>query len=36
MSSQDKDGLKARIYELCPEIEQLGLYTIVIGKGRRY
>lgn len=36
MSGQDKDGLKAKIYELCPEIEQLGLYTIVIGKGRRY
>jgi len=36
MSGQDKDGLKAKIYALCPEIEQLGLYTIVIGKGRRY
>jgi len=36
MSGQDKDGLKEKLYELCPEIDQLGLYPIVIGKGTRY
>lgn len=36
MDIQDKDGLKARIYELCPEIEQIGIYPVVIGRGSRY
>jgi hypothetical protein len=36
MNGKDKDGLKAKLYELCPDILKLGLYLVVIGKGSRY
>ncbi|MBP8644757.1 MAG: hypothetical protein KBH99_01385 [Syntrophobacteraceae bacterium] len=32
----DKEGLLRKLHEVCPEIEQLGLYPIVLGKGSRY
>ncbi len=36
MKRLDKEGLMAKLSELCPEIEQLGLYPIVLGQGSRY
>ncbi len=36
MQNGDKKRLLRRLYEECPEIEELGLFTIVIGKNRRY
>jgi hypothetical protein len=30
------ESLKAKMYELCPEIESLGIHPIVLGKGDRY
>lgn len=32
----NKEELLEYVLKLCPEVEQLGLYAIVIGKGRRY
>lgn len=31
-----KEELLVKLHELCPDIEQLGLYPIVLGKGRRF
>lgn len=36
MERLDKQGLLAKLYEICPEIEDLGLFPIVIGKNARY
>ena len=36
MTKLDTDEVKGKLYELCPEIEQLGLYTLVLGKGGHY
>ena len=30
------EGLKSKLYEVCPEIERLGIYPIVLQKGDRY
>jgi len=32
----DSYGLLRRLYEVCPEIVQLGLFPVVLGKGSRY
>ncbi len=32
----NKEEMLALVHELCPEIEQLGLYAVVLGKGSRY
>jgi hypothetical protein len=32
----NKEEMLEYVLKLCPEVEQLGLYVIVIGKGRRY
>ena len=36
MERLDKEGVRAKLYELCPEIDRLGIYPIVLGKGNRY
>jgi len=36
MNRLNREGVMAKLYELCPEIEQLGLYPIVLGKGNRF
>jgi hypothetical protein len=36
MSNPDRDGIVQKMVELCPEIEQLGIYPIVLPKGKHY
>jgi hypothetical protein len=36
MNRLDKQGVLAKLYELCPEIECLGIQPVVLGKGNRY
>jgi hypothetical protein len=31
-----KEVLLANFYEICPEIGQLGLHPVILGKGSRY
>ena len=31
-----KENVLAKLYEICPEIDQLGLYPVVLGRGSRY
>jgi hypothetical protein len=31
-----KEAVLAKLYEICPEIDQLGLHPVVLGKGSRY
>ncbi len=31
-----KEAVLAKLYEICPEIDQLGLYPVILGKGSRY
>lgn len=30
------EGIKSKLYELCPEIENLGIHPIVLRKGNRF
>lgn len=30
------DEIKSRMYELCPEIQILGIHPVVLQKGDRY
>ncbi len=32
----NKEDVLALVHRLCPEVEMLGFYTVVVGKGRRY
>jgi len=36
MKRSEKDGLMEMLYKLCPEIKELDLHPIVLGKGSRY
>ena len=36
MKTLTKESLQFRMVELCPEIQELGLYYVVIGRGNRY
>lgn len=36
MKRLDREGVMAKLYELCPEIREMGIYPIVLGKGNRY
>lgn len=36
MESMSKEGLQHKILELCPEVQEMGLYYVVMGKGNRY
>jgi hypothetical protein len=36
MERLDREGVLAKLYELCPDIEKLGLYPLVLGKGHRF
>ncbi len=36
MHNEEKERVRTRLFELCPEIEHLGIYPIVLGKGHRY
>jgi hypothetical protein len=36
MSRAESERLKARLYELCPEMEQIGVYPIVLTKENRH
>jgi hypothetical protein len=36
MNGLDKHMVLAKVYELCPEIEHLGIKPVVLGKGNRY
>jgi hypothetical protein len=31
-----KEAVLGKLYEICPEIDRLGLYPVVLGKGSRY
>jgi hypothetical protein len=31
-----KEVLLAKFHEICPEIGQLGLHPVILGKGARY
>jgi hypothetical protein len=35
-ASEGREGLLAKLHELCPDIRRLGLYTVILGKGHRY
>ncbi len=30
------EGIRSKLYELCPEIKNLGIHPIVLRKGNRY
>ncbi len=30
------EGLKSKLYEICPEIERLGIHTVVLQKGNLF
>jgi len=36
MEEVDQKGLVAKLYDLCPEMEQLGIYPVVLGKRNGY
>ena len=36
MEALNKKLLERMLVELCPEIEELGLYPVIVGKGKRY
>lgn len=36
METLSKESLIIRMIELCPEIEEMGLYSVVIGRGSHY
>jgi len=36
MDRAEREKLKEKLYSHCPEIKQLGLSTIVLGRGRHY
>lgn len=36
MDSLNKERLLSKFYELCPEIEQLGIQPIILNRGSRY
>ncbi len=36
MEKLSKEGVLAKVFELCPEIQQLGIQPVVLGKGNRY
>jgi len=36
MAQAKRQEVLEKLNEFCPEIEQLGLYTIVLSKGRHY
>jgi hypothetical protein len=31
-----REEVRSKVYELCPDIEAMGIYPIVVGKGHRY
>ncbi len=35
MTRAQQEGLRERLYEICPEMEDLGIYPIVTNKGNR-
>jgi hypothetical protein len=36
METLSKESLQFKILELCPEVQEMGLYCVVMGKGNRY
>lgn len=36
MEPLPKESLVLRMIELCPEIQELGLYSAVVGRGTHY
>jgi len=36
METVSKEGLVLRMIELCPEIREMGLYSVVVGRGTHY
>jgi hypothetical protein len=31
-----REWVKAKVHELCPDLDSMGIYPIVLGKGHRY
>jgi hypothetical protein len=31
-----RESVKARVHELCPDLDAMGIYPVVLGKGHRY
>ncbi len=36
MERAEREKLKEKLHKLCPEIKQLGLNTIVLGREKHY
>lgn len=36
METLPRESLMLRMIELCPEIQELGLYSVVVGRGTHY
>gem|GEM_PF-858243 len=36
MDRAEREKLKEKLHRHCPEIKQLGLNTIVLGRGKQY
>lgn len=36
METLSKEGLVLRMTELCPEIREMELYAVVVGRGTHY
>jgi hypothetical protein len=36
MMRAEREGLRAKLYELCPEMDRLGIYPIVTNRGNRF
>jgi hypothetical protein len=36
MMSSGREGVRLKLYELCPEMEQLGILPIILEKTNRY
>lgn len=36
MRRTENEGLVAKLYELCPEMEQLGIYPVVLSARNSY
>lgn len=36
METLSKESLVLRMMEMCPEIREMGLYSVVVGRGTHY
>lgn len=36
MHNEEIEVVRTKVFELCPEIKQLGIHPVILGKGHRY